>query len=118
MSPQCPHCPPSPLSLPPASLLISTVTPKLRGLLGTPQTLRCSLTPRPGPFTLEWLRHRDGVTRRLLAFDSATNRVTETAPGVLLLLGGRDRPPNSGEDEEEQVRWGGAVPGVSTGGRH
>ncbi|XP_064556930.1 tapasin-like, partial [Zonotrichia leucophrys gambelii] len=73
-----------------ASLAISTLTPTLRGLLGTPQTLHCSFTPpAPGvPFTLEWLRHRDGATRRLLAFDSAANRVTEAAPGVLLLLGG------------------------------
>ncbi|XP_054151443.1 tapasin-related protein [Melozone crissalis] len=66
-----------------ASLAISTLTPRLRGLLGTPQTLHCSFTPpAPGvPFTLEWLRHRDGATRRLLAFDSAANRVTEAAPG-------------------------------------
>ncbi|KAM3657983.1 tapasin [Ammospiza maritima maritima] len=73
-----------------ASLAISTLTPTLQGLLGTPQTLHCSFTPpAPGvPFTLEWLRHRDGATRRLLAFDSAANRVTEAAPGVLLLLGG------------------------------
>ncbi|KAM6993445.1 LOW QUALITY PROTEIN: tapasin [Passerculus sandwichensis] len=64
--------------------------PDAAGLLGTPQTLHCSFTPpAPGvPFALEWLRHRDGATRRLLAFDSAANRVTEAAPGVLLLLGG------------------------------
>ncbi|XP_066427304.1 tapasin-like [Molothrus aeneus] len=78
-----------------ASLAISTLTPTLRGLLGTPQTLHCSFTPPwlGVPFALEWLWHRDGVTRRLLAFDSATNRVTEAAPGVLLLLGGHGDTP-------------------------
>ncbi|XP_066064119.1 tapasin-like, partial [Chamaea fasciata] len=81
-----------------ASLFISTATPKVRGLLGTPQTLRCSLSPPPGLFSLEWLHHRDGVTRRLLAFDSVASRVTGAAPGVLLLLGDRDqaRPGEGG----------------------
>ncbi|XP_068855002.1 tapasin [Aphelocoma coerulescens] len=86
-----------------ASLLISTLTPNVRGLVGTPQSLHCAFSPWPGrdraagsPFGLEWLHHRDGVTRRLLAFDSAASRVTEAAPGVLLLLGGRERPSSSG----------------------
>uniref|UniRef100_A0A8U8AWF2 Uncharacterized protein n=1 Tax=Geospiza parvula TaxID=87175 RepID=A0A8U8AWF2_GEOPR len=73
--------------------------PDAAGAAGDPQTLHCSFTPpSPGlPFTLQWLRHRDGATRRLLAFDSAANRVTEAAPGALLLLGGRgDAPGDAG----------------------
>ncbi|RMC22532.1 hypothetical protein DUI87_00464 [Hirundo rustica rustica] len=97
MSPNVPDVPPlTPSPLPTASLFISTLTPKLQGLLGTPQTLHCSLAPAPGAFTLEWLHHRHGATRRLLAFDSATSRLAEAAPGVLLLLGGRAGTPVSG----------------------
>ncbi|XP_063037869.1 tapasin-related protein [Melospiza melodia melodia] len=81
------------------------------GLLGTPQTLHCSFTPpAPGvPFTLEWLRHRDGATRRLLAFDSAANRVTEAAPGVLLLLGGLGDAAGTPPGTEGTQPPGGAV---------
>ncbi|XP_064557535.1 tapasin-related protein, partial [Zonotrichia leucophrys gambelii] len=94
-----------------ASLAISTLTPTLRGRLGTPQTLHCSFTPpAPGvPFTLEWLRHRDGATRRLLAFDSAANRVTEAAPGVLLLLGGHGDTPGTPPGTAGTQPPGGAV---------
>ncbi|XP_032942880.1 tapasin [Catharus ustulatus] len=89
-----------------ASLFISTLSPTVRGLVGSPQSLHCALTPDPGPFTLEWLHHRDGATRRLLAFDSATARVTGAAPGVLLLLGGRDPSSNSGGDVGTQPPGG------------
>ncbi|XP_068035298.1 LOW QUALITY PROTEIN: tapasin-like, partial [Anomalospiza imberbis] len=78
------------------SLVVFTLTPRLRGLLGTPQRLHCAFAPPAGPFALEWLRHPRGATRRLLAFDSAAPRVAEAAPGVLLLLGGHGNPPGAG----------------------
>ncbi|XP_014118265.1 PREDICTED: tapasin-like isoform X2 [Pseudopodoces humilis] len=79
------------------SLFISTLTPNIRGLLGTPQSLHCAFAPSEGPFSLQWLHQSRGHTRHLLAFDSASSRVTGAAPGVLLFLGDRDHPPNSGD---------------------
>ncbi|XP_077646793.1 uncharacterized protein LOC144248574 [Lonchura striata] len=65
----------------PVSLLVSTRTPQTRALLGAPGRLHCAFAPLAEPFTLQWLRHRHGATRRLLAFDSAAARRTEAAPG-------------------------------------
>ncbi|XP_077639947.1 tapasin-like [Lonchura striata] len=79
------------------SLLVSTQTPQTRALLGAPGRLHCAFAPPAEPFTLQWLRHRHGATRRLLAFDSAAARRTEAAPGVLLFLGGQGSPPGTAQ---------------------
>ncbi|XP_058713404.1 tapasin isoform X2 [Poecile atricapillus] len=81
------------------SLFISTLTPNIRGLLGTPQSLHCAFAPSEGPFGLQWLHQSRGHTRHLLTFDSATSRVTGAAPGVLLFLGDRDHPPDLGDTQ-------------------
>ncbi|XP_064255513.1 tapasin-like [Passer domesticus] len=118
MSPLSP-CPLADSTVPPAvSVFISTLTPSLRGLLGSPQTLHCSFGPAGGPFALRWLRHGRAGTRRLLAFDSAAPRATAAAPGTLLLLGGRGSAPGTpvrGWEGSSQPLGGAAGAGGATG---
>nr|XP_041568577.1 tapasin isoform X2 [Taeniopygia guttata] len=82
------------------SLLVSTRTPRTQALLGAPGRLHCAFAPPAGPFTLQWLQHRHGATRRLLAFDSAAAHRTEAVPGVLLFLGGHGSPPSASQSSQ------------------
>ncbi|XP_072775567.1 LOW QUALITY PROTEIN: tapasin-like [Taeniopygia guttata] len=78
------------------SLLVSTRTPRTRALLGAPGRLHCAFAPPAGPFTLQWLQHRHGATRRLLAFDSAAAHRTEAVPGVP----GHGSPPSASQSSQ------------------
>ncbi|XP_074423827.1 tapasin isoform X2 [Larus michahellis] len=86
-----------------AALSVFTLTPELGGSPGSPLDLHCAFAAPPGPFALEWRHQHRGGGRRLLAFDSATARVTAATPGHRLLLGG------AGEDEGGAAGGGGGI---------